>query len=66
MPCWRAYLVQKQEGQSLEDYLNTRVFAGNRGWVVEPDPADQAGFDAFLNRYAAGLAIQQAAVEHYQ
>ncbi len=61
-----AYLVQKQEGQSLEDYLNTRVFAGNRGWVVEPDPADQAGFDAFLNRYAAGLAIQQAAVEHYQ
>ena len=61
-----AYLAQKQEGQSLEDYLNTRVFAGNRGWVVEPDPADQAGFDAFLNRYAAGLAIQQAAVEHYQ
>ena len=59
-----AYLAQKQAGQSLEDYLENQVFAGNRGTVLEPDPQDQAGFDAFLDRYAAGLAIQRAAVEH--
>ena len=31
--------------------------------TVEPDEADAAGFDAFMERYVAGLAVQRAAVE---
>ena len=31
--------------------------------TVEPDADDVRGFDAYLERYSAGLAIEQAAVE---
>ncbi|MCZ2830977.1 FGGY-family carbohydrate kinase [Modestobacter sp. VKM Ac-2986] len=50
--------------QSLADHLDTAVFAGTSLQTVEPDPADVAGFDAFMQRYLAGLPVEQAAVEH--
>ncbi len=59
-----AFLVQKDEGQSLADYLATRVFAGVELTTVDPDADDVAGFDAFLARYVAGLPVERAAVEH--
>ena len=48
-------------GQDLSGYLRERVFAGAQLRVVEPDPADVAGFAAYLDRYRAGLAAEQAA-----
>ena len=59
-----AYLMDRSQGQTLEDYLENRVFAGQAGITLEPDPADVEGFDAFMKQYAAGLALQRAAVEH--
>ncbi len=47
----------------LGDYLAQRVFGGAGLRVAEPDPADVAGYAAFLDRYAAGLAAERAAVE---
>ena len=47
----------------LAGYLNDRVFAGADVTVVEPDPADVAGYAAYLDRYRAGLAAELAAVE---
>jgi len=41
-----AYLVQREKGESLEDYLENRVFAGMEQKTLAPDPADEAGFDA--------------------
>ena len=55
-----AYLEAHDE-QPLGDYLATRVFADAETTVVEPDPADVAGYAAFLDRYRAGLAIERAA-----
>jgi sugar (pentulose or hexulose) kinase len=57
-----AYLGAAAE-QDLATYLQTRVFADAAVDVVEPDPADTAGFEAFLERYVAGLAIERAATE---
>lgn len=51
-------------GLSLSDYLEQCVFGGAQIQVVDPDPADVAGFAAYLNRYRAGLAVEAAAVEH--
>ncbi|MBG0563844.1 xylulokinase [Actinoplanes aureus] len=59
-----AFLVGRTPGQSLDDYLTTSVFAGAQLDTAEPDPADVAGFDAFMQRYVAALPVQQAAVEH--
>ncbi len=57
-----AYLGAAAE-HDLATYLQTRVFADAAVDVVEPDPADTAGFEAFLERYVAGLAIERAATE---
>ncbi len=57
-----AYLVNKAEGQSLEDYLQNNVFAGSVGTCLEPAAADEVGFDAFLDAYRRGLAVEKAAV----
>jgi sugar (pentulose or hexulose) kinase len=55
------YLVHGQ-GEDLGTYLARRVFAGAEVDVVEPDPADLAGYARFLERYEAGLEIERAAV----
>ena len=57
-----AYLPHAAE-TDLGGYLDDRVFAGAPIEVVEPDPADVAGFSAYLDRYRAGLAVERAAVE---
>lgn len=59
-----SYLVNKEEGESLEDYLNNKVFAGQEGEEVQPDERDVRGFDEFMVRYKEGLTIERAAVEH--
>ncbi|MGI6107583.1 MAG: xylulokinase [Lachnospiraceae bacterium] len=57
------YMISRKEGQSLADYLNTRIFAGNSGTTVAPDPEDVKGFDDFMKVYKAGLPIEHAAVD---
>lgn len=58
-----SYMQNRTEGESLADYLNGKVFAGNKGNKMEPDPADVAGFDAFIQRYRAGFPMEKAAAE---
>ncbi|MFB7889508.1 xylulokinase [Cellulosimicrobium cellulans] len=48
--------------QDLGAYLREHVFATAETESVAPDPADVAGFAAYLERYAAGLAVERAAV----
>jgi len=59
-----SYMIHKEENESLGDYLNRKVFAGNKGSSVAPDPADVAGFNEFMKRYTKGLSIERAAVEN--
>ncbi|MGC3992985.1 MAG: FGGY-family carbohydrate kinase [Propionicimonas sp.] len=59
-----AYARDRAEGQSLADYLTTTVFAGAAIETVEPDPSDVAGFEAYVERFAAGLVVERAAVEN--
>jgi sugar (pentulose or hexulose) kinase len=51
-------------GRTLADYLETTVFTGASLQTAEPDPADVAGFDAFMQRYVAALPVERAAVDH--
>ncbi|AZN42589.1 xylulokinase [Paenibacillus albus] len=60
-----AYMIDKSEDETLEAYLSKRVFAGKAGATISPDPKDVAGFEAFMERYMRGLAIERAAVEHF-
>ena len=58
-----AYLVEKEPGQSLEDYLDSRVFAGQKVVTLEPQKQDMEGFEQFMRQYRAGLAVERQAVE---
>jgi sugar (pentulose or hexulose) kinase len=59
-----AFAAGRAPDQTLTDYLDTAVFAGTELQTVAPDPADVAGFDAFMQRYVAGLPVERAAVQH--
>ena len=58
-----AYMVQKGADETLAGYLADKVFAGQKGSLMEPDAADVAGFEACMERYRGGLAIERAAVD---
>ena len=58
-----SYMVQKDAGETLEDYLQNKVFGGDEGEKMDPDPEDVKGFDEFISRYKAGFAIERAAVD---
>lgn len=58
-----SYMLHKQEGESLADFLNRAVFAGQEGVTLNPDEKDVEGFNVFVKRYTAGLPIEKAAVE---
>ena len=55
-----AYRLHRRDGETLADYLQTRVFAGAAGETVTPSPADKAGFAAFLAQYKTALQAERA------
>ena len=58
-----AYMKNKEENETLEAYLNNKIFAGQAGSKLEPKAEDVAGFEKFMKRYMAGLSIEHAAVD---
>lgn len=59
-----SYMMNREEGETLSDYLSEKVFDGNKGSKMEPDPKDVEGFETFVQRYKKGVAIEQAALEN--
>ena len=52
-------------GQSLEDYLDEKIFAGMSAVTEQPDPRDVAGFEAYMSNYAKMLKAETEAVKSY-
>ena len=57
-----AFMANKAEGETLEEYLNRHVFNGVSGSTLEPDAADVAGFDAYIRSYKQLLEVERKAV----
>ena len=57
------YMKQKQKGETLEQYLNEKVFCEGEEVTIAPSQKDSEGFDKFIALYQKGLAIEKAAVE---
>ncbi|MDQ0028727.1 xylulokinase [Arthrobacter bambusae] len=58
-----AYLVADETDAYLCGYLRKRVFDGFGFETTHPHPDDVAGFASYLERYRAGLAVEQAAAD---
>lgn len=57
-----SYRINKEEGGSLEEYLNEQIFKNTEGSTIEPQEEDVAGFAAFLKNYRNALEAEKAAV----
>ena len=57
-----SYMLHKAPGETLEEYLNTKVYAGVKGSTVAPDAADVEGFNQYLKQYRGLLRVEREAV----
>ena len=58
-----AYMANKQEKESLEEYLNAHVFAHAKGTTLAPQQADVDGFNFYMEQYKQLLKVERKAVE---
>ena len=58
-----SFLVNNIAGQTLADFLEEKVFAGNAGVEIAPTAEDVAGFNAYIENYKAGLPIEETATK---
>lgn len=58
-----SYMHNKKAGETLDDYLNHEVFAGQESVTLAPKNEDVKGFDAFMEQYKKGLSMERAAVD---
>ena len=59
-----SYMVQKEDGESLQEYLSKKIFGEDAGICMEPIEKDVEGFEIFAERYKKGIAIEQAAIQN--
>ena len=58
-----AYMLWKVEGETLEDYLDSKVFADAKSTTLMAEASDIAGFSIFLSRYKKALPMERCATE---
>ena len=57
------FMQEKGANETLPEYLNNKIFAGQTGTTIAPKAEDVEGFDAFVKKYLSTLPAQKAAVE---
>lgn len=56
------YMLEKGN-ESLEDYLDRKIFAHSESVSVDPDPRDVEGFDKYMERYNCAICVEKLASE---
>ncbi|MCQ4087821.1 xylulokinase [Saccharibacillus sp. JS10] len=59
-----SYMQTRSDNETLADFLENQVFGNAEVQQLSPEAQDVAGFEAFIQRYEAGLEIEKAAVQH--
>jgi sugar (pentulose or hexulose) kinase len=60
-----AYLIRKRDGETLDEYLENRVFGADKAVCVEPAGEDIRGFAEYMKRYQSVFAVERSAVENF-
>ena len=60
------YLLYRGEKETLEDYLQDHVFTGMKQITVSPDPADEEGFNRYMDRFVSCIPAEKAAAENFR
>ncbi len=60
-----AYALWKEEGETLEDYLDRKVFADCKSSTVMADKEEVDGFNRFIEVYKNCLDVEKLAIERF-
>ena len=60
-----AYMLWKQDGETLEDYLDDKVFARAKTSTVMADQQEIEGFNRFINSYVKCLSVEKEAIRKF-
>ena len=58
-----AFSANKEDGETLPDYLDNKIFATQKMTTLEPDEKIVDSFNKFMENYKKGLSVERAAVE---
>lgn len=58
-----AFSANKEEDETLPDYLDKKIFATQKMTTLEPDEKIVDSFNKFMENYKKGLSVERAAVE---
>jgi len=58
-----AYMLNRKQNESLEDFLNKYIFNNQEEISIMADKEDVIGFEKFMERYKKGLNIERSAIE---
>ena len=59
-----SYMINKDDNETLDGFLNNKVFINDECYTLKPNPEDVKGFEEFIERYIKGLPIERAAVDN--
>ena len=61
-----AYMLWKDENETLEDYLDNKVFADAKSSTLMADEADIEGFNRFIEKHLAAFEVEKKAAELFR
>lgn len=59
-----AYRTEKFEGESLEGFLQSRIFGGAKSSTIQPNQRDVDGFRQYIERYRDCLPVEMMAINN--
>ena len=60
-----AYAIWKDRDETLEDYLDHKVFADCKSSTIMADKAEIDGFNSFIEAYKNCLDVEKLAIERF-
>ena len=58
-----SYMIHKNDGETLDKFLDEKIFAGMPGITLEPNEKDVEGFNKFIERYKSALPVERTAID---
>lgn len=59
------FMARENQSESMQEYLDNRVFAGLEVSTMDPDPVMVKGYDEYIEDYKRTLAAEAAAVDNF-
>ena len=60
-----AYMKKKKPQESLQDYMETKVFGEEEGLILEASEEEKQGFEAYAKAYEKALTVEKEAIQSF-